>query len=242
MMQGSSEAQGWRALNDRATQLLRERRFEESAVLFEQIRAEDDSRARLTGAYGLGVLRFNQGRFDDAERHFLEVVERASAHADALHSLGLIAERRGRPADALAFFGRALGSDPGHRHARGALARLLTPPPPTSGPDVGPGSGVQRHPADRLGWSAPEAASKRVGEIDLLWSPSDEVDMAGFVAQPRSHKPSLPRRFMKSVTDFAINLTLSLLIFFLIVIVVLLPRLISIDYLYRHIGKKYELN
>lgn len=58
------------------------------------------------------VSLHREGRLEDAERAYREVLARDPAHAEALHLLGLLLHRGGRSAEGLALIDRALAADP----------------------------------------------------------------------------------------------------------------------------------
>ncbi|MBY4796491.1 MCP methyltransferase, partial [Burkholderia multivorans] len=67
----------------------------------------------------------NAGAFDEAERVLAQFSARVGPHADAFYLLGLIADARGRAADASDFYRKALYLRPTHHEALTHLATLL---------------------------------------------------------------------------------------------------------------------
>lgn len=71
-----------------------------------------------------GVTALNQGRVDDAERAFRDVLSRNNKAAYAWTNLGVIFERRGAPKDAARAYRKATEIDPNQDTAWDYLARL----------------------------------------------------------------------------------------------------------------------
>ncbi|VWB93390.1 MCP methyltransferase [Burkholderia ubonensis] len=67
----------------------------------------------------------NAGAFDEAERVLARFTARAGLHADAFYLRGLIADARGRAAEAGDFYRKALYLRPTHHEALTHLATLL---------------------------------------------------------------------------------------------------------------------
>ena len=72
----------------------------------------------------LGTSLGNQGRVDEARRHFAEAVHLRPQSDAAHYSLGLALAKTGRAADAAAEFNEALRLNPGHEAARRAAEEL----------------------------------------------------------------------------------------------------------------------
>ena len=69
--------------------------------------------------------RFNLGRFDDAQSLYAVLERDKALDADGNYALGYLADVRGDPAKAKAYYGRALEQDPSLTKARYNLAVLL---------------------------------------------------------------------------------------------------------------------
>ncbi|EGC99796.1 MCP methyltransferase, CheR-type, partial [Burkholderia sp. TJI49] len=67
----------------------------------------------------------NAGAFDEAERVLAQFSARVGPHADAFYLNGLIADARGRAAEASDFYRKALYLRPTHHEALTHLATLL---------------------------------------------------------------------------------------------------------------------
>lgn len=65
------------------------------------------------------------GRFDEAERIIQDITSLSAPEADTFYLLGVIAQGRGRPADAGDFYRKTLYLDPSHYEALTHLAALL---------------------------------------------------------------------------------------------------------------------
>jgi tetratricopeptide (TPR) repeat protein len=86
---------------------------------------------RISAArYYFGLLRFQQGRYEEALLNFDRVLAKDPGHRDALYNRATTLAYMGRPAEALPSFERLLTIEPGHFEAlynRGiALWRLET--------------------------------------------------------------------------------------------------------------------
>ena len=68
--------------------------------------ARSDVRLRLAAHY------LQHSELDAAERHYRAVLQRQPSNATALNGMGLVADLRGKSAEAVAFFKRAVASDP----------------------------------------------------------------------------------------------------------------------------------
>lgn len=75
-------------------------------------------------AYGLAYCHYVLGQFDHAEPLLLRVIGEKPEHADALTLLGLIAMKRERPDQQLAYYERAVRADPKHVLANTNLASI----------------------------------------------------------------------------------------------------------------------
>jgi tetratricopeptide (TPR) repeat protein len=75
-------------------------------------------------AYGLAYCHYVLGQLDHAEPLLLRVIGEKPEHADALTLLGLIAMKRERPDQQLAYYERAVRADPKHVLANTNLASL----------------------------------------------------------------------------------------------------------------------
>lgn len=91
-------------------------------VQFKQLleRKPDD----LDLAYGLAYCHYVLGQLDHAEPLLLRVIGEKPEHADALTLLGLIAMKRERPDQQLAYYERAVRADPKHVLANTNLASI----------------------------------------------------------------------------------------------------------------------
>ena len=65
------------------------------------------------------------GRLDDAEAHYREVLTSQPEHPEALHMLGVLAHARGEAEPAVRLVGRAVAADPRASAARHNLAKML---------------------------------------------------------------------------------------------------------------------
>jgi len=63
-------------------------------------------------ALNLALEKYNAGRLDQAEVMCRQIIVQDPNHADALHMLGLIAQRTGHHTSAVEFIGRAIGINP----------------------------------------------------------------------------------------------------------------------------------
>ncbi|MFI5002640.1 MAG: tetratricopeptide repeat protein, partial [Reyranellales bacterium] len=72
-----------------------------------------------------GLALHQQGRLDEAEALYREVLAKQAAHFGALHLTGLIHFQRGRPAEAVEWIGRAIAVDPGVPDAHSNLGLVL---------------------------------------------------------------------------------------------------------------------
>jgi len=75
-------------------------------------------------ALNLGMLLMRLDRFDEAEPLFREAGRDDPGFAQARYQLGLLHEKQGRPADAIAELHRAAQLDPGYPEPHYALSRL----------------------------------------------------------------------------------------------------------------------
>ena len=73
----------------------------------------------------LGILRKEQGRFDEAIAAYQQAIELNPGFADAHYNLGHVYQAKDELAEAAKCFERAANAEPSHVHALAALARVL---------------------------------------------------------------------------------------------------------------------
>jgi predicted TPR repeat methyltransferase len=116
----SPEAQEW---FDQALERLRRDDLDAAAEALERVLQVDPEHA--AGHYQLGNVRRDQGRREDAERHFSRAVALSPQHAEAHNNLGVIHELAGRAEPAIASYRRAVQVKPTLTQAYLNLGRLL---------------------------------------------------------------------------------------------------------------------
>ena len=79
----------------------------------------------IEGRFSAALAAHQQGRLQEAERYYLDVLARAPRHSPAHNNLGLTFAMRGRMREAIACFRAALDSDPASADAALNLARAL---------------------------------------------------------------------------------------------------------------------
>lgn len=89
-----------------------------------------DTIAKNPGAFmahsNLGVLRYNEGRLDEALVHFKDTLKVKPGAAVAHYNIGLIEHRQGDLEGAFESFGRAIAADPEHVMALVNYGKMLT--------------------------------------------------------------------------------------------------------------------
>jgi Tfp pilus assembly protein PilF len=117
------------ALFDQATDCHRRDALVEAERLYRQLLSRDP--AHIEARYYFGLLRFQQGRYEEALLNFDRVLAKDPGHCDALYNRATTLAYMGRTAEALPNFERLLAFEPGHFEAlynRGiALWRLKRP-------------------------------------------------------------------------------------------------------------------
>jgi len=79
------------------------------AAYLKSARAGGDDRTKGVALTLAGNVLLEAGRWDEAEERYLEAVELLPQNAQAMYGLGRIAERKGRPQDALQWYEKASG-------------------------------------------------------------------------------------------------------------------------------------
>ena len=74
----------------------------------------------------LGVLRYNEGRYDEALAHFTDTLKLKPDAATAHYNIGLILYKRGGVPEAVESFRRTIASDPEHVMALVNLGKILS--------------------------------------------------------------------------------------------------------------------
>ena len=117
------------ALFDQATDFHRRDALVEAERLYRQLLSRDP--AHIGARYYFGLLRFQQGRYEEALLNFDRVLAKQPDHRDALYNRATTLAYMGRPDEGIASFDRLLAVEPGHFEAiynRGiALWRLKRP-------------------------------------------------------------------------------------------------------------------
>lgn len=97
-------------------------RYEEAAKEFSRLveAAPDDGSLRASLAGALGAL----GRYDEALAQLAEAERLTPLHPEIHHNRGVLLERQGKTADAIAAYRKAVRYDPEYEPSRAALLRL----------------------------------------------------------------------------------------------------------------------
>ena len=103
------------ALFDQATDFHRRDALTEAERLYRQLLSRDP--AHIGARYYLGLLRFQQGRCEEALLNFDRVLAKQPDHRDALYNRATTLAYMERPAEAMASFDRLLAVEPGHFEA-----------------------------------------------------------------------------------------------------------------------------
>lgn len=89
--------------------------------LLETIRTTEDDLLEMKSRYELGMILFDEGQTEDAEKEFTAILEKDPNYADAHYGLGVIYEFREDLIKARAAWRRALRLDPMHGQSRDKL-------------------------------------------------------------------------------------------------------------------------
>ena len=99
-----------RAHIERALALLVEGRLDAAGALLAEVLARDAG--NVDAAYWLGVVELNQRHLEAAEQRFSRLIDSAVVSGRLFNAMGCVATGQGRYGDALAWFERALATDP----------------------------------------------------------------------------------------------------------------------------------
>jgi membrane protein YdbS with pleckstrin-like domain len=117
-------------LIEHAKALIGEGKLPEAESVFRQL---IDSGQELGEAfYGAGFVRLQMGDVNAAEQLFHSAVTEDPRQTNALYQLGVIAEKRSAPEQAVGLYERALAINPDHAGAKARLSVLRPPPPPVA--------------------------------------------------------------------------------------------------------------
>lgn len=134
-----------------ASALYRLRKFAESKKAFEAL--TQSRKYKAAGFYGIGVIQFQKGDYDDAASQFNHCLDLHSNHANAWYYIGRIAEKKKLPEQEIRKpYKKALEINPKHVGALLQLKRLDQP--------------VQEQRSKSEGDSNPECRSRAVASPD----------------------------------------------------------------------------
>ncbi len=156
------------------------RRGDPTSAVEHLARAVELDPYRIDARHGLGLAYRQLGRYEQAERAYLDLLELRPAHVETLHNLGYLYEGTGQSARALESYRRAIEADPDFLPSLGRRAWMLSTLPDPSLRDGQQAVALARHalevqPDSISGRDALAAAYAEVGRMEDAVSTLEEL-------------------------------------------------------------------